>query len=127
MPVSRHLVTAALAALLLTGAAAASAGSAGAGTQRLRLTADPQGAFRFNTTRLSAHAGKVTVVMSNPSTTGLTHGIAVQGRGVDKDGPRVAAGGTSRVTVTLKKGTYTFYCPVDGHRGLGMHGTIVVR
>ena len=31
------------------------------------------------------------------------------------------------VTVTLKKGTYEFYCPVSGHKAAGMKGRIVVR
>jgi uncharacterized cupredoxin-like copper-binding protein len=30
-------------------------------------------------------------------------------------------------TVTLKPGTYRFICPVDGHQGLGMQGTLVVH
>jgi uncharacterized cupredoxin-like copper-binding protein len=30
------------------------------------------------------------------------------------------------VTVKLKKGTYTFYCPVDGHKAAGMKGKLVV-
>ena len=30
------------------------------------------------------------------------------------------------MTVTLKKGTYTFYCPVDGHEAAGMKGKLIV-
>ena len=30
------------------------------------------------------------------------------------------------MTVKLKKGTYTFYCPVDGHEAAGMKGKLVV-
>jgi plastocyanin len=78
----------------------------------------------FNHKTLTARAGKVTLVMANPSST--HHAIAVEGHGVDKDGKTVGKGGTSRVTVTLKKGTYTFYCPVDGHRAAGMKGKLVV-
>jgi uncharacterized cupredoxin-like copper-binding protein len=62
--------------------------------------------------------------MKNPS--GLPHGIAVEGHGVDKDGKTVQKGGTSKVTVTLRKGTYEFYCPVDGHKAAGMKGKLVV-
>ena len=50
--------------------------------------------------------------MDNPSP--VPHGVAVEGNGVDKDGQTVNKGGKSTVTVPLKKGTYTFYCPVDG-------------
>ena len=78
----------------------------------------------FNHKTLTAKHGKVTLVMTNPS--GLQHAIAVEGHGVDKDGKTVSKGGTSRVTVTLKKGTYTFYCPVDGHKAAGMKGKLIV-
>ena len=78
----------------------------------------------FNHKTLTAKHGKVTLVMANPSST--NHGIAVEGHGIDKDGKTVGKNGTSRVTVTLKKGTYTFYCPVDGHKAAGMKGKIVV-
>ena len=60
--------------------------------------------------KLSAKAGKVTLVMKNPSSSGLEHGIAVEGHGVDNDGKIVGLGGTSTVTVKLKKGKYEFYC-----------------
>jgi uncharacterized cupredoxin-like copper-binding protein len=96
-----------------------------AATQTLKLTADKNGNLKFNTTKLSAKAGKVTVVMTNPSS--LTHAIGVSGHGLDKDGKPAAKGKTSTVTLTLKKGTYAFYCPIDGHRSAGMKGTIVVK
>jgi plastocyanin len=78
----------------------------------------------FNHKTLTAKHGKVTLVMANPS--GLPHAIAVEGHGIDKDGKTVKKGGTSRVTATLKKGTYTFYCPVDGHKAAGMKGKLIV-
>jgi uncharacterized cupredoxin-like copper-binding protein len=88
------------------------------------LKADSTGKLKFNVSRLTVKHGKVTIKMSNPSS--LPHGIAVEGHGVDKDGKTVREGGTSTVTVTLKKGKYTFYCPVPGHRAGGMKGTITV-
>ncbi|MCW3003012.1 MAG: hypothetical protein JWQ20_2310 [Conexibacter sp.] len=101
---------------------------AGAATGKtVKLTADPKGKLKFNTTKLTTVHGKVTLVMTNPRGSGIPHGIAVQGHGLDKDGKVVSPGGTSNVTVTLKKGTYAFYCPFDGHRAAGMKGSIVVR
>jgi uncharacterized cupredoxin-like copper-binding protein len=90
----------------------------------LRLTADPHGALRFNTKRLSARAGKVQIVLTNPSSSGMPHGIAIRGHG---SGRVVGPGGTSTVTATLKRGTYTFLCPVPGHAQGGMTGTLTVR
>jgi plastocyanin len=109
-----------------------SAGSYGSGTpsstsgkgSTIRLSADPS-KLAFNKTSLQAKAGTVTLVMSNPS--GIPHAIGVQGKGLDKDGKTVQKGGTSKVTAKLKPGTYTFYCPVDGHRAAGMKGTLVVK
>jgi plastocyanin len=92
----------------------------------VNLVADPNGLLMFDTTTLTAKAGTVTISMKNPSSTGMPHGIAVQGNGVDKDGPTVQPGGTSTVTVTLKPGTYTYYCPVAGHEAAGMKGTLTV-
>jgi uncharacterized cupredoxin-like copper-binding protein len=65
--------------------------------------------------------------MPNPSGNAQSHGIAVEGNGVDKDGSIVQPGGQSQVVVTLKPGKYTFYCPVPGHRQAGMVGTLTVH
>ena len=106
--------------------AAAAPAAAARGSSMLHLAADASGALKFNTQALSAKAGKVSIVMRNPSGSGLPHGIAIEGNGVDKDGPTVQPGGTSTDTVTLKPGTYTFYCPVPGHKAAGMKGTLTV-
>ena len=126
------LPVAAVAAFALVAIGAGAAGGQGtahsAKTTTLRLKASPSGAFRFDRKKLSASHGKVTIVMTNPSSSGLTHGIAVEGKGVDKDGPKVRPGKKSTLTVTLKKkGKYTFYCPVDGHRSMGMRGTLTIH
>jgi plastocyanin len=105
------------------GAAAPSGGGGGGGGQQLALSADPQ-QLKFNTNKLSAKAGKVTITMTNPS--GLQHDIAIKG-GVDAKGPVVGQGGKSTVTVTLKPGKYTFYCSVDSHEAAGMNGELDVQ
>jgi uncharacterized cupredoxin-like copper-binding protein len=94
--------------------------------QTLHVMAASGGQLRFTMTTLSAKAGKVTIVMSNPSNSGLAHGIAIQGQGVNARGPIVSPGKTSSVTATLKKGMYTYYCPVPGHRQAGMQGMLKV-
>jgi uncharacterized cupredoxin-like copper-binding protein len=102
--------------------------SAGSGATTLKLSADPGGQLKFDKTSLSAKAGKVTVVMDNPSSATAPHAIAVEGNGVDKDGQTVQPGsGTSKVTVDLKPGKYQFYCPVDGHEAAGMEGTLTIK
>ncbi|MCW3048830.1 MAG: hypothetical protein JWO74_3114 [Solirubrobacterales bacterium] len=103
------------------------AASGPAAGQTVKLAADPGGAPRFTKAALSAKAGTVTLALDNPSSAGVQHGIAIEGNGVNQSGPVVAAGSTSAVTAKLKPGTYTFYCPFDGHRAAGMTGTLTVR
>jgi plastocyanin len=117
-----------------TSHASGPSGTTGASTQStghgqvLRLGADPSGQLRFTTSRVTvAKPGKITLVMTNPSSTGMDPGIAIDGNGVDRDGPIVGPGNTSTVTVNLKQGTYTYYCPVPGHRQAGMTGTLTVK
>jgi len=102
----------------------AKANNAAGNSSTLSLSADPSGARKFNKKVLSTKSGAVTINMSNPSS--VPHGIAVEGNGVDKDGQTVTSGGTSTVSVTLKPGKYTFYCPVDSHKQQGMEGTLTV-
>jgi plastocyanin len=106
-------------------APSSSGGSGGGASSNVKLSADPSGQLKFDKSSLSAKAGNVTLTMNNPSS--LPHAIAVEGNGVDKDGQTVMKGGTSTVTAKLKAGTYTFYCPVDGHKAAGMKGTLTVK
>jgi uncharacterized cupredoxin-like copper-binding protein len=98
------------------------ASSSGGGGQTLSLQAD-KAQLKFSTNKLSAKAGKVTIVMTNPSP--LQHDVSIKG-GVNAKGPVVGQGGKSTVTVTLKPGKYTFYCSVDGHEAAGMTGELDV-
>jgi plastocyanin len=108
-----------------TSSSAVTAPAPGAG-QVLKLSADPGGALKFTTDTLTAKSGDVTIEMLNPDTATAPHAIAVEGNGVDQDGKVVDPGGTSTDKLTLKPGTYTFYCPVDNHRSSGMEGTLTV-
>jgi len=103
----------------------AASGGGGGASSNLKLAADESGQLKFDKSSLSAKAGNVTITMDNPSP--VPHAVAVEGNGVDKDGQTVGMGGKSTVTVSLKPGTYTFYCPVDGHKAAGMKGTLTVK
>jgi uncharacterized cupredoxin-like copper-binding protein len=125
MPALALVVVAGLAGALLLARAQSPASAASAKT--LHLSADAKGKLKFNKSKLTVTHGRVSLVMKNPSGSGKPHAVAVEGKGVDKDGKTVSPGGTSKVTVTLKKGTYEFYCPVDGHKAAGMEGKLVVK
>ena len=103
-------------------AAAAPAGVHKAATTK-NLAADPDGDLTFTKTRMSAARGRVTLVMKNPASSGLPHGIGIK----RKRGENVDPGGTSRVSIRLTPGTYTYYCTVAGHRAAGMKGRLTVR
>jgi len=106
-----------------TGATGSTASGGGGAT--LDISADPGGQLAFDKKTLSASAGKVTITMANPSQ--LPHGVAIEGNGANTTGKVVQNGGTSTVSADLKPGTYTFYCPVPGHREAGMEGTLTVK
>jgi len=91
----------------------------------VEIDADPTGQLKFLASSASATAGQVTLRMKNMSST--PHDIAITGGGINQIGPIVSNGGVSTVTTTLKPGTYTFYCSVDGHRAAGMQGTLTVK
>jgi plastocyanin len=113
--------------LLITAVVAVAAALAVAGVVSAKTTVSlsaSKSKLAFNKKTIRAKKGSVTLVMANPS--GFPHAVAVKGHGLNKKGKTVNKGGTSRVTVTLKKGTYTFYCPVDGHEAGGMKGKVIV-
>jgi plastocyanin len=84
----------------------------------------PSGGLAFVYADARATAGKVVLESKNAQPT--EHNIAIDGHGVDAKGPVVANGAVSKVTVSLKPGTYSFYCSVPGHRAGGMEGKLVV-
>jgi len=90
----------------------------------LKLAANPAGQLAYTTKSLSAKAGKLTIDFSNASP--VEHDVAfAQGSTVAGQTP-VFSGGSKTLTITLKPGTYTFYCTVPGHRAAGMEGTLTV-
>ena len=58
----------------------------------------------------------------------VNHNFAIEGPGVSqKLASDLTRGDAASMTVTLQKGIYTVYCPVDGHRGRGMSRSITVQ
>jgi plastocyanin len=75
-------------------------------------------------TALSAKAGKVTITMSNMSP--LEHNVTIAQGSTVLGATPTFIGGSKTLTLSLKAGTYTFYCSVPGHRQAGMEGTLTV-
>ncbi|MFI4990874.1 MAG: plastocyanin/azurin family copper-binding protein [Solirubrobacterales bacterium] len=99
---------------------------------KLSIAASPSGQLAYVTNKATAEAGSITVEMPNSS--GVSHNIAIETGegGATPKGSKVGASpfttkSTATVNVTLKPGTYTFFCEAPGHRAAGMYGTLTVK
>jgi uncharacterized cupredoxin-like copper-binding protein len=77
--------------------------------------------YRFTPSSISVSHGTVTFRFTNRGKIG--HDLNVDG----KKTPVINPGKTATITVSLKKGTYSFKCTVPGHAQLGMKGTLKVK
>jgi plastocyanin len=92
----------------------------------LSLEANPQGQLKYNTSSLTAKAGKVTIDFKNMSP--LAHNVTVESAsGATLGATPTFQSATKTLTLSLKAGTYKFFCSVPGHRMAGMEGTLVVK
>ncbi len=99
---------------------------------KLSIAASPSGQLAYVTNKATATPGPVTIEMPNMS--GVSHNIAIETGegGATAKGTKLGASsfitkGSTSVSVTLKAGTYTYFCEAPGHRQAGMYGTITVK
>jgi plastocyanin len=106
---------------------ATSGGSSGGASSALKISADPSGQLAYEQKSVTAKAGDVNVDFTNDSST--THDVCIQSSSGDQLGctDQIAGDSASKDFGTLKAGTYTFYCSVDGHEAAGMKGTLTVK
>ena len=121
---------------LLAVAALAAAGTVGAAGV---VTAAPAGArakpitviaieteFHIALSKKTFTPGRYTFVAKDKGQ--LTHALTITGPGLrNATTKNIGPGQSTTLTVTLRKGTYDVYCPVPGHRMLGMNLNLVVR
>jgi uncharacterized cupredoxin-like copper-binding protein len=55
------------------------------------------------------------------------HAFEIEGNGVHQQTAVLKRGDTTALEVNLPPGTYTIYCPVDGHKDKGMRTTVTVK
>ena len=111
---------------------AISSGSSGPAVEKngtLAIAANPQGLLAYTAKTATATAGPITITMTNAS--GIPHNLALQ-VGTGQTGQLlghtpITAKGTESLKLTLKAGTYTYFCQVPGHRQAGMFGTLTVK
>ena len=99
--------------------------SGGGGGATIDFSAPADGSLKFDETDVTAKAGTATVNFDNPSS--VPHAVEIEGNGVEEKTETVTGGKAPAIKVDLKPGTYTFFCPVDGHEAAGMKGTLTVE
>ena len=73
----------------------------------------------------SLSAGTYTFNVTNDGPS--AHNLTVDGPGVSNQATSTfGSGGSEKLTVTLKSGTYEFYCSVPGHKAAGMDVNVTV-
>jgi plastocyanin len=80
--------------------------------------------LKFNKSVLRAHPGRIKIVFTNLSM--LSHNVRIESGERELGGTKTIGKGRTTAVVTLKKGTYNFYCSVPGHEDAGMRGKLVV-
>lgn len=116
MPGRRVLV---LLTLLAGTATAAAIAPAAPGTSAARVTVTATD-FKFKFSKLRLPAGRHTFTLVNRGQ--ATHDLKIAGKKTRLLNP----GQRATLTVTLKKGRYSYFCTVPGHRQLGMKGVLTV-
>jgi hypothetical protein len=111
---------AAMGALALTGGSPAGA-SAKATTVKAVETD-----FHIALSKKSFSPGTYTFVAQNKGKT--THALAITGPGLKHAATaNISPGQSVKLTVTLKGGKYDIFCPVPGHKMLGMNVNVTVK
>ena len=119
--------TTALALVVATATAVVVAGPASSNptTQpTLVKVSAPASGLKYNTKVLRAHPGKIKLVFTNHAT--LQHNVRIESGEHELGGTKTIGKGSAVTYVSLKKGTYNFYCSVAGHEDAGMKGKLIV-
>jgi uncharacterized cupredoxin-like copper-binding protein len=114
-------LTAASGAAALGAVQAAPAGAASKSTTVKAVETD----FHIKLSKSSFKAGKYVFVVQNKGQT--THALEITGPGLSNATSKdIQPGQSTKLKVSLKKGAYDVFCPVPGHKALGMNMNISV-
>jgi plastocyanin len=103
------------------GSSDSSTSPSASGGQTVDVTATD---FHFGPPALTAEAGTVTFKLTNNGQT--SHALTIEGNGIEETSDTISPGDSTELTVELAEGEYEIYCPVDGHKDMGMVGTLTV-
>jgi uncharacterized cupredoxin-like copper-binding protein len=72
-----------------------------------------------------AKTGTIAITVHNRGT--VIHALAIEGSAGIARTADIPPGGSATLTVHIgRAGRYAFFCPIDGHIRLGMHGVLIV-
>jgi plastocyanin len=120
-------LTVVLALVIATAAAVVAAGPASARsstTPSVVKVSAPASGLKYNTKVLHAHPGKIKLVFTNHAT--LKHNVRIESGETELGGTKTIGKRQTIAFLSLKKGTYNFYCSVPGHEDAGMKGKLIV-
>jgi plastocyanin len=98
-----------------------STGSSSQGGGKAALTLEQTASYTFNPTNVKVNSGSTIEVLNTAGQ--IPHTFTVQGQNIDITNQ---GGQSQNVKISLKPGTYQFFCKFHGSPGQGMHGTLVV-
>jgi uncharacterized cupredoxin-like copper-binding protein len=81
--------------------------------------------FKIDPSDPTVPAGTVTFTIANDG--GAAHNLEIEGNGIEEVSDTFEPGQSGELTVDLEPGEYEFYCAIDGHKELGMDGTLTVQ
>jgi uncharacterized cupredoxin-like copper-binding protein len=80
--------------------------------------------FKMELSERTLKAGAYTFVVTNDGH--HDHAMEIEGSGTEQKTRTLAPGESAHLAVSLKDGKYEVYCPVDGHKDLGMKTELTV-
>jgi uncharacterized cupredoxin-like copper-binding protein len=80
--------------------------------------------FKLALSTNSFHPGTYTIHTVNHGH--IVHSLEILGPGVDAKTPNLNPGQSADLRVTLQDGSYDFFCPIDGHKSLGMNAEVAI-
>jgi uncharacterized cupredoxin-like copper-binding protein len=99
-------------------------GPAGASSKTTKVKA-VETDFKIALSKKSFSPGNYTFVAENKSK--ITHALEITGPGLKNAAtPDIAPGKSLDLKVTLKSGKYDIFCPIPGHKALGMNVNVTV-
>jgi uncharacterized cupredoxin-like copper-binding protein len=140
---NNHRLTAVLLGSISAVAIAACGGSSGSSSDSSSTPSTPSspsssgGAITVKESEFKLDPSNATVAMKGGAVTitatndgKFPHALALEKAGPagqDLKTSTIQPGASAKLTATLKPGTYEWYCPIDGHKDLGMKGEITVK